>query len=653
MVFSCGFSPGSVSPCALGAGIGVWQFEGGARRRRRHPVAKAVRGDIVVSVGGVGRVVQATPSAQIVVPTAGAASAGSGSAASTGPTGSGGSTSGGGATAPADAVFSRVSGRVMRFVVAPGQHVVAGQALAFLDDGGSAGATIKQARNDVSTALLEMVQKQTSDPLKGFPATPAELAAGRLGLTSAFAGLERLLGPPRPADVSAARLDVKRAQADLETLLGGRSVARAEAIHLAKLRRSARARPTRPPPRPGRPRWQVSAARAEAKKAEADLATLLQAPGSSVGRADHRSTAGGDRHAAEARGRTGVRHAGRDRCSPGSSLDQALADLAALLRPPPAPLPEEVDAARQAVDAARSKLAKLLGPPNAADVRSARLELGRAQADLRTLRAGPSPAALAAARQAVQAFQARLKELLGPPLRSDEALARLEVRKAEADLGGRRARGGPATPIEVNLAQLKVAAARERLASARLAKRLLTVRAPAAGTVTALSTVPGAPVDSSTPTVAVDDLDHLAVTVGLSEFDAAPVKKGMSAIVRVDALGGKAFKGTVLFAALTGVDSSGVVTFPVLVGLASSAGLKPGMNVSVRIIVAQRPNVVELPLEAVSRDGDESTVTVITASGEESPREVTLGLANNKMVEIVKGLRVGEQVGSRRGRGGR
>ena len=123
-----------------------------------------------------------------------------------------------------------------------------------------------------------------------------------------------------------------------------------------------------------------------------------------------------------------------------------------------------------------------------------------------------------------------------------------------------------------------------RLATARTAKPLLTVRAPATGTVTALLTVPGAPVDSLTPIAAVADLDRLAVDVDLSEFDVAQVKRGMRAIVRVDALGGKAFRGKVAFAALTGTNTGGVVTFPVRVDIARSTRLRPGMNVVATVI---------------------------------------------------------------------
>jgi RND family efflux transporter MFP subunit len=171
------------------------------------------------------------------------------------------------------------------------------------------------------------------------------------------------------------------------------------------------------------------------------------------------------------------------------------------------------------------------------------------------------------------------------------------------------------------------------------------VRAPRAGRVTALLTVPGAPVDSTTPIAGLADLGNLAVKVDLSEFDVAQVKPGLKAAVAVDALGGKTYPGRVEFAALTGSNAGGVVTFPVRVGLQRTNGLRPGMNVSVRIVVARRPDVVQVPLDAVLRDDeDRPFVNVVTPSGETTEREVQLGLANNRNVEIVEGLEAGERV---------
>jgi multidrug efflux pump subunit AcrA (membrane-fusion protein) len=321
-----------------------------------------------------------------------------------------------------------------------------------------------------------------------------------------------------------------------------------------------------------------------------------------------------------------------------------VAELAALQNPAPA-LAEEIAAAEKAVEAARAKLAKLLAPPDAADVTAARLELERAKAELRARRSGPSRAAIAAARQAVETARARLAQLLGPQKTADVTAARLEVRRAEADLAVLNARGRPGSQSDIALAHLKVDAARARLAAARHAKRLLTVRAPSAGFVSSLLTARGAPVDATTPIASVTDLSNLVVSVQLSEFDAASVKRGLPAVISVDALGGKEFEGEVLFAGFTGTDSGGVVTFPVRVSIEDAKGLKPGMNVSVSIIVAEREDVVQVPLEAISYDDEDvPSVTVVGADGGASARTVSLGVSNNQLVEVTKGLRAGERV---------
>lgn len=540
-------------------------------------VVEATPGNVIVTVGGVGRIVQSGLAAEINVPSAspgGALAAAAGTSTS--------------AVTSATSVFPQTSGTVMRFLVVPGQHVIAGQPLALLGDRGTAASAIALARNDVATAVVELRQKRTSDPLKGTPPTPAELGAARGAVTLARLRLAHLLHGARPADVSAARLDVRRAQAELEALQGGSPEAQADALHLAEQNvalAQQRLDKLNAPPSPA----DVTSAQADVRKAESDLALLLR---------------------------------------PGSG---------ALL--------QEIAAARAALDAARARLERVLAPPSTADVTAAQLDVDRANADLRRLRAGPAPGALAAARQAVETARAKLAQLLGPTLQSDVAAARFDVLKAEADLAVLQARGGPASGYDIALARLKVLGAQLRLANARTAKPLLTVRAPESGTVTALLTVPGAPVDSLTPIAAVADLDRLAVDVDLSEFDVAQVKRGMRAIVRVDALGGKPFRGKVAFAALTGTNTGGVVTFPVRVDIARSARLRPGMNVSVRIVVARRAHVIQVPVEAVSQDEDGQTiVNVVDANGESSPRAVTLGLSSNKNLEIRKGLRAGERV---------
>jgi RND family efflux transporter MFP subunit len=715
---------------AIGVGIVVWRIQGDASASSSAllPTVKVARADLVVSVGGVGRIVEKNGAEQITIPSASASTAGA--PATTGST----------STAPADAVFPRASGHVARILVAPGQRVHAGQVIAVLDDGGTAAGALAAAQSDRESAAVELEQKQTQDPLRGFAATPAEVAAARLAVTSARAKLAQLRRGARPGDIATARADIQKAKGDLETLVTTPAahtraveVAR-EAIKAAKVKVARLLKPATP--------TDITAAQsdlakaiadrkktiadrtkaiADRTKAIADKAALLRPPvpptPAAIDAATQAVTLAQQRldrltgppdpialqqaltdemtaiaahaeleaqkppplpatlEAADAAIQTASLKVQKLRGPPDpvdvqsaqSDLAKAKADLAALQQPPVPATPEAIDAANKAIDAAnqaldpanqaidasnatvvaaRTKLRRLT-KPNPADVESARLDLAKARADYRTLVAGPGPQALASAREAVAASRARLAQLLAPPLHSDIAAAQADVGKAEGDLAALLARKAPASPFDIRLAQLKVSAADQRIALARRAEEELTVRATTGGTVTSVLTRAGAPVDGTTPVATVSDLGALAAMVNLSEFDAAQVKRGQPARVSVDALGGKLFLGKVLFASLTGNDNgSGVVTFPVIVGLKNlGSDVKPGMNASVRIIVAQRQHVLEVPLEAVTKnDEDRPVVTVMDAQGRTSLKPVKLGLANNKSVEILKGVHAGQRL---------
>jgi HlyD family secretion protein len=614
----------------------VWGLQNPTAAEEDPTTAEATRGNMVVSVGGVGRIVQAKAPGAIARPSSGG----------TGGTGTGGTGAGAGsgsADAPADAVFPRTSGQIKRYLVKRGQRVVAGRPLAVLDDGGVAASGVRQARNELATAQLEMRQKRTSDPLKGIPATAEELAMGQAQVKSTQEKLEQLLRGARRADVMLAWQELRRAEADLETLLGGSPQARADAIAVARraLEQAEDRLERALTPDPA----DVAAASAELRKAEADLAVLLRAPDGPLPeeiQAAQQAVANAEATLAELKAavppdQAAIRAAQLE-------LDRARAELAVLQRAPQGPTPEEIASARQAVEAGRAKLNRLLRPGNSAEIRAARTDVERARADLRKLETGPGKAAIAGARATIEAAEAKLNQLLGPPLQADVETARFDVRRAVSELSVLETRGAPGTPSDIGLSQLRVNAAKIRLVAALETQHALTVRSPVAGTVTALMSVPGAPVDAATPIATVSDLDRLAIEVNLSEFDVARVRPGLEAEVSIDALGGESVTGEVLFASATGVESNGIVTFPVQVSLPEAEGLKPGMNVSVSIVVAQRSNVLQVPLEAVNQEGDEPIVTVLDSADEPAPRVVELGLENAKNVEIVEGLREGERV---------
>ena len=599
-------------------GVIVWAGRsGGGAAAPAGRIVTVQRGDVAVTVGGIGHVSTLTGAARVQVGagatgaagTTGATTTTAGATSASATATAAGTAASGPVQATADAVFPSLAGHVSEVFVHPGDRVVAGQPIARLADDGTVAGGLVQARSDLATARLELAQKRVQDPVHGLPPTPQELQAGQAAIDAARAKLARLQGPPLAADLAAARFDVARARADLATARAGGPDAIAAAQIAVDTARARLATLTGAPDAA-----ELAAAQLEVAKATVDQETLL-----------------------------------RPVAAPSASAPGA-ADAAAGAPPPP-PSEAARRAAQLAVDAAQRRLDAVLNPPAAA-VSAARGELAKSQAELAAAEATRGPSGLGALRAAETAARRKLQRLLGPPTHDVVAVARADVRKASADVALLHQRGAPASATDLALARLKVDVGAQRLALAEQLRGRLTVLAPASGTVTSVLTAPGAAVDAVTPVARVQDLQHLVVTVDLSEFDVSRTRVGLPALVSADALGGRQFGAQVLDVAVGGVDTGGVVNFPVILGLRSRDGLRPGMSVSARVIVRRRRDVVRIPQQAVVDRGGGSTVTVRTASGALRTRPVELGLAGATFVEVRSGLRAGERILVPQGGGG-
>jgi HlyD family secretion protein len=615
----------------VAAGGVVWAGQRGSTSKApAGEYVKAERGSVSVTVGGIGHITTLSGAARLAVPPA-SSSAGSGSASAS-PSASGG----GGSPAPADAVFASVPGHVARLNVRVGQYVSAGEAVATLSDDGTLATQELQARSDLGTARIELAQKQFQDPVRGPQPTPAEIVANRQAVLTARDKLHRVLGRPLPADVATARSELAKAVADLKSARSGTPAA-VSAAELAVLAAQQKLRAVTGSPDAA----DVAIAQLELARATLDQETLLRVPGGPTALARAAADAAvalAQQHLSDAQS-SGT---AADVAAARAELAKAEADREALLQPALAPSAAAQRAAQLAVDAAQRRVDALTKPP-AAIVTAARQDLARAEADLAALRTARGSIGLATARTVVIAAKRRLSQLRHPP-REVVSTARLDLRKAEADLAVLRQRGSPATPNDIALARLKVNVGSQRLALAQQMTDRLIVRAPASGTVTSVLTTPGAAVDAVTPVARVQDLNHLVVSLDLSEFDVGRTRVGARARVNVDSLGGRSFRGRVVDVALSGSDNGSIVNFPITIAVRAPKDLRPGMSVSARVIVREQRGVVRVPLAAIKRVGANSTVTVRKRPGVLERRVVKLGLAGTHSVEVRSGLRPGESI---------
>jgi HlyD family secretion protein len=192
-------------------------------------------------------------------------------------------------------------------------------------------------------------------------------------------------------------------------------------------------------------------------------------------------------------------------------------------------------------------------------------------------------AALAAAQTQVVAVQeggeARLRTA-----EAEVASAAAQVDVAQAELGLLAA--GTA-PEDIAVSEAAVRQAEVAVARAKAALERLDIRAPFAGTITTLNVDAGEATTPDQVIVVLATLDRLYVrTFDLTELDVSRVVEGQPAVVTVDALPDRQFKGHVLRIDLQAVDYRGDVTYPVTVELDETVPeLRWGMTALVEIEV--------------------------------------------------------------------
>jgi Cu(I)/Ag(I) efflux system membrane fusion protein len=141
----------------------------------------------------------------------------------------------------------------------------------------------------------------------------------------------------------------------------------------------------------------------------------------------------------------------------------------------------------------------------------------------------------------------------------------------------------------------------------------------------------------------VTDLSWVWVVADLSEQDIGLVKSGAKARVITTAYPNEPFEGriTTIYPMLKAETRS----IPVRIELANPGGkLKPAMFAQVEVSVGGGAPVLTVPDSAVIDTGTRRLVLVQLKEGRFEPREVDTGARGENYVEILKGVKDGEQV---------
>jgi membrane fusion protein (multidrug efflux system) len=247
-----------------------------------------------------------------------------------------------------------------------------------------------------------------------------------------------------------------------------------------------------------------------------------------------------------------------------------------------------------------------------------------------------------------------LARLDGDQLRLEVALAEATMRKLERDYARNLElqQKGLISATAIDNLKYELEAATANWEIARLQLSYCNIRSPIDGTVTVRldrvkvgNTVSptGGVVDSADSALfVVEDLDTLILRINVPERELSKLSVGQVAELGFDAVPGRTYAGKV--ALISPYVNPDTATFEVRIRVTDTdALLRPGMFARVAIIYERKPDALQVPRTALL-DGDGPPKVFVVKDGKATERAVQIGLSNGAMIEIVSGLKDGEQV---------
>ena len=176
-------------------------------------------------------------------------------------------------------------------------------------------------------------------------------------------------------------------------------------------------------------------------------------------------------------------------------------------------------------------------------------------------------------------------------------------------------------------------------------KKTLMLHSPASGVVIEKSVLEGTQVMPGAPLFKIADLSNVWVLADVYQYELAWVKPGIAAEVELSYLPGQTFAGKVTY--VYPYLSTETRTVKVRVEVPHHPGraeLKPDMFATVTIHSPVKAEVIAVPEQAIIHSGIRNIAVMALGGGYFEPREVKPGVASEGYVEVLEGIRAGEQI---------
>jgi HlyD family secretion protein len=179
-----------------------------------------------------------------------------------------------------------------------------------------------------------------------------------------------------------------------------------------------------------------------------------------------------------------------------------------------------------------------------------------------------------------------------------------------------------------------------------------SVFSPISGTVLEMNVSEGQIVSSGMSTVTggttlmkISDLSKMWIKTKINEVNISQIQEGQKADIRLDAIPNQVYQGRVVKISPKGEKADNIITYEVTLEIINQdARLKPSMTANVDIVTAIEKNVLYIPLIALTQSNGKPAVLLPTTSKEKKYQIVEVGLKNETVAVITKGLSEGDSV---------
>lgn len=192
--------------------------------------------------------------------------------------------------------------------------------------------------------------------------------------------------------------------------------------------------------------------------------------------------------------------------------------------------------------------------------------------------------------------------------------------------------------IEIREAEISLAIQRSDLDALKRKLDLAEVVATRQGVITWVNKNIGASINEGEALVRIADLSGFKVAGSMSDNMLEKVNAHMAAIIRV---GDKLLRGTIVN--ISPAVKNGIISFDIQLNDKSNAALRPNQKVDVFLVTDTRNGVLRIANGAAFNGSNLQEVFVIK-NGIAERRTVKTGLSNFDYIEIISGLKEGDEV---------